>query len=296
MLPSRLPLSPLFLLSLSFQLSFSAAGPVEPPSKVTSDVREIVETPHPPDQTTAHTLLPRPVYPAKYFNGLQIRCDEPEVTFTLGRERLEAHGHRFRYYTGRIQMILGLDWDADQSIINQQITWAGKLCENCECNEEFELIRDIRVPGQPQLCPTDVLSFCKLWLNCFCEVGFAEPAEPKPTDIPLWDVFDEFERDYQERLPFPWRNSKALQRGRRPLPDNSPNQWGAPSSNYQLVPGTKEPYYLEGPSRGDRRVPPGLDVLFGETDVAGGSILKRDKTSVEKSQGSSIGSDSPENT
>ncbi|KAK6532786.1 hypothetical protein TWF281_006962 [Arthrobotrys megalospora] len=167
-----------------------------------------------------------------------------------------------------------------------------KNCPACSCNEETgDLIPSQRLDERRELCPDlDQAKRCQEWLGCYCNSYMRKSFSKFAVQLDYVDAVSKIPSWIKKQHPG-WsvvgKNGFTLSWAIGG--DSQPN---APSSYKKyLVPGTAEPYYLEGPNEdaegsrmggkyGDNRLSP-LDVwpfMFG-----GGSegIFKRESVDLE---------------
>ncbi|KAF3215155.1 hypothetical protein TWF679_004402 [Orbilia oligospora] len=165
------------------------------------------------------------------------------------------------------------------------------FCSHCECNDQGDLVTVPRNPPDAALhCSADfIIQRCKFWYNCICQVAMRYPDYEPDTTI------EEYQ-DALNRVPFwakaqnpGWRwnpsNGNGLSMSWESLGTESTVPWSVEETERELVPGTKEPYYLEGPDRTD---PNQKDLswlrgpLSGYEAVRSGSYKKRSITGEEE--------------
>ncbi|KAF3157158.1 hypothetical protein TWF569_004060 [Orbilia oligospora] len=246
---SHIPFPSLILLILSLNIPSIIGVPVE--DTIKADVVRNLEGPSKtePIQATPKHLAPRPVWTSYYSQSFSIRCDEPGVAFDQAQARSVAHADRLVPWNGPITFILGADRPTALDVIAQ---FTILYCK-CEVNLE--------VPASPTLTPVEVTIGGK-----------------RKTMYLLGDQVGYIGED----LPAPKR--------RGGLSDVRPGQfdsYSGPGRNVvgsiepprrQLAPGTKEPYYLEGPES-DADLDPLSVFPFGQRnldDSDGFGIFKRD--------------------
>ncbi|KAF3308270.1 hypothetical protein TWF173_001585 [Orbilia oligospora] len=168
------------------------------------------------------------------------------------------------------------------------------LCAYCDCTEQGDLVTTPRVPPSTTAhCSVDyILQRCKLWYNCVCQIIMRDPKYDPDTTI------EEYQ-DALNRVPFwakaqnpAWRwtprNAGGFSMTWEGLGTESTVPWLIEETERELVPGTKEPYYLEGP---DQRDPNQKDLswlrgpLSGYGGLRSGSYKKRSITGEEEEGG-----------
>ncbi|KAK6515777.1 hypothetical protein TWF281_004367 [Arthrobotrys megalospora] len=233
-----------------------AGAPVESASKVTSEPAKTSEAP--PPQVIAETLLPRPVWQSYYYAGLLIRCNEPDEVLSNSQLRLRDFQTELTDWQPEITVILSLPRNQQEVLITQFTS----LCHRCRCSEENELI-----PGDQQTCDQTIATLCRFFLGCICEVAVT----PRPTATEI-NIFEYVAR--MARLDGRPSSFNAGGGGPRQALPGRLNLGGGQGSGplapayAELVPGTKEPYYLYGPGRD-----PTWDSLLNGNFAGGGSNL-----------------------
>ncbi|KAF3170685.1 hypothetical protein TWF788_010148 [Orbilia oligospora] len=273
---SYLPGFHFIFLCLFFNLLPSSAEPLDIPSRVISE----------PPQPITHKLDRRPFWgvSSNLETGYLIHCDEPRVVFDNGPKRVGSHPDELRGSLINRRLISGiyeLGWSDN---MEDDIRWESSKCGWCYCDTEAEADEIFTVgTGPGNDCDRDMLNLCKWFFGCYCTLTGAP--DPKGTDISLWDYFDQWEKNNNEKLPFRWRNHRSR---RGPLPpgpfDPGYNHNSGTRSRQpfkQLVRGTKEPYYLEGPSLEDPTNPrekgnSDLDSIWRLNRAGSGGLWKRD--------------------
>ncbi|KAF3179193.1 hypothetical protein TWF225_007712 [Orbilia oligospora] len=174
------------------------------------------------------------------------------------------------------------------------------LCAYCECNEQGDLVTTPRDPPTTAAhCSVPyIIDRCKSWYNCSCQGFMRDPMYDPDTTI------EEYQ-DALNQVPFwakaqnpAWRwkprNVRGLSMTWEGLGTESTVPWLIEGTERELVPGTKEPYYLEGP---DQRDPNQKDLswlrgpLSGYEALRSGSYKKRSITGEEGRQTSSTEQD-----
>ncbi|KAK6499490.1 hypothetical protein TWF506_004120 [Arthrobotrys conoides] len=282
MLTSYLLTLPLVLLYLSLTLPPSSAGPLERPSKVATE----------PPQPITHKLERRPFWPvnSNHELGFLIHCEEPHEIYDRGQERFANHSTEFQSYSGWVSLLYSPPADELDDFTEDQIRQMTSACGDCFCDVDAETDDEMFGVGRGpnyMWCPEPLFNLCKYFFGCYCSL--TGPPEPKGSDIALWDYFDDWERTNNEKLPFEWRD--RLPNG-GPLPPfdgiGGPASFGKSHRTFkQLVPGTKEPWFLEGPSMEDPRDPKqrgdsDLESLWRLNREASGRVWKRDDVGVNK--------------
>ncbi|KAF3280436.1 hypothetical protein TWF970_002656 [Orbilia oligospora] len=281
---SYLPGFHFIFLCLFFNLLPSSAGSLDIPSRVTSE----------PPQPITHKLDRRPFWGASsnLETGYLIHCDEPRVVFDNGPKRVGSHPTELRDSLTNRRLISGIyefGWSDD---MEDDIRWESSRCGQCYCDIGAEADEIFTMgTGLGNDCDRDMLNLCKWFFGCYCTLTGAP--DPKGTDISLWDYFDQWEKNNNEKLPFRWRNRRSRRGPLPPGPFDPGYNHNSDTRNRQpfkqLVPGTKEPYYLEGPSFEDPTNPRGkgnsdLDSLWRLNKADSGGLWKRDDVG-RKSEG-----------
>ncbi|KAK6520716.1 hypothetical protein TWF506_000963 [Arthrobotrys conoides] len=174
-------------------------------------------------------------------------------------------------------------------------------CENCDCSDQGDLIGTVRrVGGRQAICASDpwYTTECKEWYGCRCEVTMHQPDyDPGITvedyqnaldGVPFWA---KAQNPYWEWIPsngggfsLSWKGLSGEASGYNPPVDSG-------QTVKELVPGTKEPYYLEGPDQFDPVQEKSLGGLgspfWGYEGIGSGSAWKRSNTGEEDTRQSS---------
>ncbi|KAK6343026.1 hypothetical protein TWF718_008404 [Orbilia javanica] len=127
-----------------------------------------------------------------------------------------------------------------------------RRCMDCLCTSEGKMIPSMRprpkTGGKGFVCRTAVaIAKCLQWYECRCEARMRQP-EPDP-EIPVeeyQDALNNIPLDIKmanSRYAWKYSQDKSLQWQYV----YEPEAGGSGQSRRYLVPGTKEPYYLEGP-------------------------------------------------
>ncbi|KAF3157746.1 hypothetical protein TWF788_005283 [Orbilia oligospora] len=265
----------LILLILSLNISSIIGIPVEDTIKA-----DVVRNPEDPSKTepiqaTPKHLVPRPVWTSYYSRSFSIRCDEPGVAFDQAQARSASHADRLVPWNGPITFILGAGRPTALDVIAQFTI----LCRGCKCMYR---------PGRGLVLETEGDSVCPDSTRDFSSPTLT-PVEvtiggKRKTMYFLGDQIGYIGED----LPAPKR--------RGGLSDVRPGQFDSYSGSgrnvigsiepprRQLAPGTKEPYYLEGPES-DADLDPLSMFPFGKRnldDSDGFGIFKRDGKSIAR--------------
>ncbi|KAF3189628.1 hypothetical protein TWF225_002768 [Orbilia oligospora] len=303
-------------LCLFFNPLPSSAGPLDIPSRVTSEPPQPIT--HKLDRRPFWGVS------SNLETGYLIHCDEPRVVFDNGPKRVGSHPAELRDSLTNRRLISGIyefGWSDD---MEDDIRWESSRCGQCYCDigaEADEIFTVGTGPGND--CDRDRLNLCKWFFGktmctierklsstypksgyctahlvqvddgpifdannntgCYCTLTGAP--DPKGTDISLWDYFDQWEKNNNEKLPFRWRNRRSRRGPLPPGPFDPGYNHNSDTRNRQpfkqLVPGTKEPYYLEGPSLEDPTNPrekgnSDLDSLWRLNKAGSGGLWKRD--------------------
>ncbi|KAF3100711.1 hypothetical protein TWF102_005092 [Orbilia oligospora] len=288
---SHIPFPSLILLILSLNIPSIIGVPVE--DTIKADVVRNLEGPSKtePIQATPKHLAPRPVWTSYYSQSFSIRCDEPGVAFDQAQARSVAHADRLVPWNGPITFILGADRPTALDVIAQFTI----LCRGCKCMYRPGLGLVLETEGD-SVCPDSTRDFCIFFLDCKCEVNLEVPASPTLTPVEV-TIGGKRKTMYLlgdqvgyigEDLPAPKR--------RGGLSDVRPGQFDSYSGSgrnvvgsiepprRQLAPGTKEPYYLEGPES-DADLDPLSVFPFGQRnldDSDGFGIFKRDSKGIAR--------------
>ncbi|KAK6529762.1 hypothetical protein TWF281_008923 [Arthrobotrys megalospora] len=134
---------------------------------------------------------------------------------------------------------------------------ATKRCKNCKCDEDGTIIPDLdRDVAREWLCRTDTIAReCRHWHRCQCLLFMRQPdVEPGNSITDYQNALNNLPYNIKTAAPgYEWkisdRFSMTWQYTGNP---QSGGQYNVPNDRV-LVPGTKEPYYLEGPSHGSIR-------------------------------------------
>ncbi|KAF3177706.1 hypothetical protein EYR41_008660 [Orbilia oligospora] len=142
---------------------------------------------------------------------------------------------------------------------------ARTVCMNCLCDSTGKMIASPRErnPGIARTlrCITHVATMkCQMWYNCRCEATMHQPeADPGITVEEYQDALDNIPLDIKiANSKYAWKFSEDQSLSWNYIFD--PDKSGSGQAEQYLVPGTKEPYYLEGADTGAARsgIPPPL--------------------------------------
>ncbi|KAF3259721.1 hypothetical protein TWF192_010576 [Orbilia oligospora] len=143
---------------------------------------------------------------------------------------------------------------------------ARRICMNCLCDSTGKMLastskeRNEGITKQYR-CLTRVAALkCERWFNCRCEATMHQPeADPGITVEDYQDALNNIPLDIKlANSRYAWKFSQDQSLSWKYIFD--PNKSGSGQAEQYLVPGTKEPYYLEGADTGAARsgIPPPL--------------------------------------
>ncbi|RVD86549.1 uncharacterized protein DFL_004818 [Arthrobotrys flagrans] len=143
---------------------------------------------------------------------------------------------------------------------SRRVGWIEK-CMNCDCDsntgrlvpEPLGAFRPSDSSGRRFHCKDETPRKCENWLNCFCVFEMQQP--PRFREVTVEEYQDALNR-IPDRIKsanpgYTWKPSLGWEM------TWGTGQYGSGSgqaTHRELVPGTKEPYYLEGPSDEDPRM------------------------------------------
>ncbi|KAK6533975.1 hypothetical protein TWF281_005317 [Arthrobotrys megalospora] len=289
------------LLPRSNQISYtdSPSKTLSKPKK-TSDAPppQSIETAPPIDVPGGHAMAP-PGYPIETSNPqlrakvdpsffydseeLLILCDDPEEVLERGEARWNLHdtglgGAYFRVYNEI--------WGNDRGLTSERgklvlLSFYLHMCTLCNCEEDYLL------SVEPQGCDEEAfVKLCQEVFHCYCAPTLTNPI-PTATDVSVWDyqqaIWGLTKHIAKQDRDWKWTNGPRHKNGPRPAfyfqpgdekQTDSLGTLGSEPEERWLVPGTNEPYYLEGPTK--HRGP--LDVFGGLVGLGSesSSFTKRD--------------------
>ncbi|KAK6531128.1 hypothetical protein TWF281_007953 [Arthrobotrys megalospora] len=184
------------------------------------------------------------------------------------------------------------------------IQWQQGMCEGCICDEDGLLQPPSEDHPNHSYCPDqDFVNLCISIYGCSCNIRVdTPPPEEKPIDLTVFDPDDLLNTISQEHIPQRWDTKQGM------ILRGAYNRWyqnqqdkqsqrkvkealaaanggygfagGTQQNDRYLVPGTKEPYYLEGPDKtspfSDNWRGIGLSLLAGGGRGVGSRLRKRE--------------------
>ncbi|KAK6350668.1 hypothetical protein TWF718_003853 [Orbilia javanica] len=246
------------------------------------------EAPTKTDKRYGDTIGPQWFYEEK----MRVECPSPGAILNIDMSGIDRS-----LFPGIDDLNLPLDYSvfpsAEQALA--YIESAVRACKDCDCLEDGEMMPNW-FAGSDGPCSTNRhVSLCQVVFGCYCS---AKLTQPLPTSTAV--TADEYQaaldkipwgvRSDPRNRGYWWKYAPVNAEGKRAwmkAPDGfhpgftyerGPYRY---SAHRQLVPGTKEPYYLEGPDNSFNDVPLGRgEGWIGAGGPFGGSFLvKREDTS-----------------
>ncbi|KAK6522904.1 hypothetical protein TWF281_002331 [Arthrobotrys megalospora] len=126
-------------------------------------------------------------------------------------------------------------------------------CENCLCSDEGDMYPNPVPPGKWDYtwCKVqDTPLRCQLWFKCFCQATMHQPEIERGNSITSYQnaLNDIPFRAKAQHPGFHWNPADRFSMTWLSMAKRPAGSEGEAPSQRELVPGTKEPYYLEGPS------------------------------------------------
>ncbi|KAK6523714.1 hypothetical protein TWF281_001686 [Arthrobotrys megalospora] len=160
------------------------------------------------------------------------------------------------------------------------------MCRRCHCDQENgEMIPNPVAPYWSYCADDAAVLKCEEWFDCFCTVYMNQPQiRPENSIADYQDALNRILEAVKQQHPsYKWNPPQApgISMTWNSGPYSKGNQHAEEEDNYrQLVPGTKEPYYLEGPGKGRSNAWPWEDGSFlggyGGYGGYGSKITKRE--------------------
>ncbi|KAK6523718.1 hypothetical protein TWF281_001690 [Arthrobotrys megalospora] len=165
-----------------------------------------------------------------------------------------------------------------------------KKCENCVCDEDGNVIAHEvgLIAVHTAKCDNqDDVDKCKYWFGCYCRTNMVQPdIVPGNSISDYQDALNNVPFGVKQQYPaFEWKPTDRFSMSWQGLAKKVPNNAEAGPADQWLVPGTMEPYYLEGPSKEPTRewMNPHLGFrggTLGSSFVKRGAVLSLDEPEV----------------
>ncbi|KAK6521616.1 hypothetical protein TWF506_001829 [Arthrobotrys conoides] len=230
------------------------------------------------DKRYGEFLGPRWFYESK----IAVECPSVDTILTLDMSGIDRS-----LFPGSETLILPLDYNTlFPSLIHARnaILIGVNDCKDCDCLDDGEMIPNW-FKGTDGTCKTDRdTSICQLVYGCYCSALLTQP-QPTFTGVTAEDY-----QNAMDQIPWSvrvdprnygywWKNAPTNAQGRRvwlKAPDNYiPGFTYSRGGHKELVPGTKEPYYLEGPESDYDDIPLNRGTAWG-LGAGKGLVWKRD--------------------
>ncbi|KAK6506895.1 hypothetical protein TWF481_005353 [Arthrobotrys musiformis] len=262
---------------------------IEPPSPDLHSNSTNSTTPTKTDKRYGDTISPHWFYDAK----MRVECPSVDNIMTLDMSGIDRS-----LFPGSEDLILPVRYQTMFETREQAADFilAGVAdCKDCDCLEDGSMIPNwFRLEGTGGNCNSDrVVSICQLIYGCYCSARLIQRL-PTATGVTADDyqaALDQIPwsvRVDPRNIGYWWKNAPVNAQGRRAWM-KAPGgyvpgfTYGREPPHKILVPGTAEPYYLEGPDDGtlynvDRGL---LGSMMGVGGLGGKSSLgfvKRDDT------------------
>ncbi|KAK6526824.1 hypothetical protein TWF281_010022 [Arthrobotrys megalospora] len=179
---------------------------------------------------------------------LQERTDDPNDYLKFNDK---PRGSRQRYHGSPISG--GKEWDTISTRVRK---WRA-TCKTCECDESTSRLRPGSMPRGVRTCHNwEVAQKCENWFYCYCVYEMQQPPRFREVTVDEYqDALNRIPGEIKEAHPdYVWKPSPGwAMRWATSNTGSGPSESGYEQrSHRELVPGTKEPYYLEGPGGGVR--------------------------------------------
>ncbi|KAK6534760.1 hypothetical protein TWF281_006061 [Arthrobotrys megalospora] len=234
------------------------------------------ETPTKTDKRYGDTVGPQWFYQAK----LAVECPSIQTIMTLDMSGIDRS-----LFPGAEDITLPFDYSvfptAEQ--VYQFITDGIAQCKECDCLEDGEMIPGYFREADSVCATAGDVGVCQLVFGCYCSAVLVQ-RKPTSTSVTADDYQDALDQiPYSVRMDprnrgYWWKNAPNNAQGRRAWMKAPPGSWPGTSYSRELVPGTKEPFWVEG-----RYSDPDWDLFAGGSGLWGfggkGSIFKRDDVS-----------------
>ncbi|KAF3093209.1 hypothetical protein TWF569_002713 [Orbilia oligospora] len=165
-----------------------------------------------------------------------------------------------------------------------------RICRRCLCAEDLMTI--VRNPEAPswhlesghrsaELCDTDIHSMrCAPWYGCYCSITMKQQDMDPDISVEAYqDSLNNLPFAVKQRNPdYKWKSGHYGEMGWQYDTAYPPSSWFDSAGGRERVPGTVEPYYLEGPDKGEIFTGPNDGLLRLPPKVWGSkfSMAKRD--------------------
>ncbi|KAK6518622.1 hypothetical protein TWF506_005757 [Arthrobotrys conoides] len=256
---------------------------------VAEDTIEVTHKPEEPSKAkpplvSANQLDKRPVWRVFYDERYRIRCEEPDVSVVHLHQRAATHADSLTAWTHPLEAMLGAD---HQTAMDMLETFTS-LCQNCDCYGYDDPRHPLQLKAtRSDECPQDTVNFCRFISNCFCETNLEERKKQPKVPIrsnPSFTITKDGKRGGQQTFEEVMKAIRDAATGGSLSMfeiqfDEASGQNVVESiepPRRERVPGTKEPYYLEGPNS-DMDRDPLVNFPFRDGSNAHLGIFKRDE-------------------
>ncbi|KAF3211475.1 hypothetical protein TWF106_010197 [Orbilia oligospora] len=271
-------------------ISFTSAAPPQKPenpardipsSKINSTTDSTDEIPTRTDKRYGDIIGPQWFYEDK----ISVECPTVEIILGLDMSSIDRS-----HFPGSEDLVLPVryaDTFASVEHARPYIELGIMRCKDCDCVNDGTMIPNW-FRGTDGVCKTDRdVSICQLVYGCYCSARLTQ-RQPTSTSLTADDYQNALDQiPYSVRVDprnigYWWKNAPVNAQGRRvwmSVPDGYvPGfTYNKGSRHRELAPGTKEPFYLEGPEDNYQDVPFNRGATWGlSTGKGSGLFNKRD--------------------